>query len=221
MRFDRLTTLGRMLEIGMLPTYTPLTPESARASVTACAEAGATVIEILNRAEGTLDIFRDLVRWSAREHPEVILGVGTIYDAPTGALFVDAGANFVVSPVMHEDIARFCNRRRVPFLPGAGSATEISHAEELGVEIVKLFPAAAFDGAAFVRGILGPSPMTRLMPTNVESSEASLQRWFGAGVAAVGVGGSLFTAARVADPRGTGLVGHVAEALGWIRTARG
>ncbi len=157
MQRDRLSVLRTMLEVGAVPTFTPLDLEAARRVVRACRDAGAPVVEVTNRASGTLTLFRDLVAWAAVEVPEAILGAGTIYDPPTAALFIDAGAEFIVSPIFGPEVARLCNRRRVAYLPGCGTATEVSAAEEFGIEIVKLFPSAAVDGPAFIRGIHGPS----------------------------------------------------------------
>lgn len=219
MRFDRLTVHAAMLEIGAVPIFTPLDFDAACRVVSACAVEGARVVEITNRREGMLGLFRQLVSWAAAEHPDVILGVGTIYDAPTAAMFVDAGANFIVSPIVSPEVARFCNRRRIAYLPGCGSASEISLAEELGAEIVKIFPAAAFDGPAFVRGILGPSPWSKLMPTNITASEEAVQAWFKSGVASVGVGSSLITDAAQRAPSDH-LAEKVREFMGFVRSAR-
>lgn len=220
MRFDRLTVLQTILDTAVVPTFTPLDGDAARRVVRACRDASAPVVEVTNRAEGTLGLFRELTAWSAREVPEAILGAGSVTDAPTAALFIDAGANFIVGQVFAEDVARLCNRRRVPYLPGCGTATEIFHAEEWGVEIVKLFPAAAIDGAAFVRGIHGPSPRTRIMPTNVEATEEATRAWFRAGVACVGVGPHLISNALQANQDATELGARLREYMGWVRGAR-
>lgn len=220
MRFDRLTVLQTILDTAVVPTFTPLDADAARRVVRACRDAGAPVVEVTNRAEGTLSLFRELTTWAAREVPEVILGAGSVIDAPTAALFIDAGANFVVGQIFAEDVARLCNRRRVPYLPGCGTATEILHAEELGVEIVKLFPAAALDGPAFVRGMHGPSPRTRIMPTNVEATEQATRAWFAAGVACVGVGPHLISNALQADSDPTALAARIKEYMAWVRAAR-
>lgn len=209
-----------MLDVGAVPTFTPLDLTAARRVVRACRDAGAPVIEVTNRAAGTLSLFRDLVAWAAAELPEVILGAGTVYDAPTAALFVDAGAEFIVSPIVEPEVARLCNRRRVPYLPGCGSATEVSNAEELGVEIVKLFPAAAFDGSAFIRGIHGPSPMTRIMPTNVLATEEATRGWFAAGAACLGVGPHLISDELQASADPSELTDRIRQYLGWVRAAR-
>jgi 2-dehydro-3-deoxyphosphogluconate aldolase / (4S)-4-hydroxy-2-oxoglutarate aldolase len=220
MRRDRLSILRGMLDIGAVPTFTPLDQAGARRVVRACDDAGAPVIEVTNRAAGTLALFRDLVVWAEAELPDVVLGAGTVYDAPTAAMFIDAGAEFIVSPIFGPDVARLCNRRRVPYLPGCGTATEVSSAEELGVEIVKLFPAAAFDGAAFIRGIHGPSPMSRIMPTNVLATEDATRGWFGAGAACLGVGPHLISDALQAAADLTVLTDRIREFMGWVRAAR-
>ncbi len=120
------------------------------------------------------------------------MGVGSIIDAPTAALYIAHGANFVVGPMLNADIARLCNRRKIAYMPGCGSVSEISQAEELGVEIVKVFPGTAVGGPEFVRDVLAPMPWTRIMPTGgVDATEESLGAWFKAGVAAVGMGSKL------------------------------
>ena len=219
-RFDRLTVLGAILEVGAVPTFTPLNLAAAQGVVEACRRGGARVVEVTNRGADTYEIFRELLSRATAEYPDMILGAGTIYDAPTAALFITAGAEFIVSPALNPEIARLCNRRKIPYLPGCGSATEISDAEELGAEIVKLFPAAAFDGPAFVRGILGPSPRTRLMPTNVEATQAATEAWFRAGVACLGVGPSLISDALQAVPDPAALEDRIRTYLGWVRGAR-
>lgn len=220
MRSDRLSVLRAMLEVGAVPTFTPLDPAAARRVVRACHDAGAPVIEVTNRAAGTLTLFRDLVAWAEAELPAVILGAGTIYDAPSAAMFIDAGADFIVSPIFGPDVARLCNRRRVAYLPGCGTATEVSNAEEFGVEIVKLFPAAALDGPAFIRGIHGPSPMTRIMPTNVQATEEAANSWFAAGAACLGVGPHLISDTLQAADDPSELTDQLRQYLGWVRAAR-
>lgn len=220
MRFDRLTVLGSMLDIGAVPIFTPISLEGGRRVIAGAAQAGMRVVELTNRQEGMVRTFADLAGWCKEEHPEVILGAGTVVDAPTAAMFIDAGANFIVGPTLSEEVARLCNRRRVTYVPGCGSATEISAAEELGAEIVKLFPAAAFDGPAFIRGILGPSPWTKLMPTNIVASKDVVRSWFVAGAAGVGVGGSLITPDAQTGPDPGAFGSRCREFMTWVRDAR-
>lgn len=167
----RLDVLRAILDEGAVPTFVAPDPDAAFAFAAGCRDGGARVVEFTNRGDFAYATFSELARRVSRELPDVVLGAGTIIDAPTAALFIAAGASFIVGQSLSEDVARLCNRRRIAYIPGAGSATEIAQAEELGCEIVKLFPAAAFDGPAFVRNFLAPSPASRLMPTNVEASE--------------------------------------------------
>jgi len=189
--------------------------------VAGCRDGGARVVEFTNRGEFAYATFADLARRVSRELPDVILGAGTIIDAPTAALFLAAGASFIVGQSLSADVARLCNRRRIAYIPGAGSATEIAEAEELGCEIVKLFPAAAFDGPAFVRNFLAPSPASRIMPTNVLATEEATRGWFAAGAACVGVGGHLYPAELMRGGDRTAIAERTRTFLGWVRAAHG
>jgi 2-dehydro-3-deoxyphosphogluconate aldolase / (4S)-4-hydroxy-2-oxoglutarate aldolase len=219
-RFSRMTVLATTLEVGAVPTFTPKDAESAWRVIGACRAAGAPVIEFTYRSEDGLDVFRRVAARLPGEAPDVILGAGTIYDAATAAQFIAGGASFIVGPTLVPEIAHLCNRRKIAYIPGCGSATEISQAEELGSEIVKLFPAGAFDGPAFIRALLNPSPWSRVMPTAVPPTEEWMHAYFSAGAAAVGVGPGLITDALQVEPDAAALEGRVRELLGWIRDAR-
>ena len=150
-RYDRMTVLNAMLETGLVPVFYNADLEVAKQVATACAEGGARILEFTNRGDRAVNVFTELVAWCEAELPEIIVGVGSIADAPTAALYIAAGANFVVGPLLNADIARLCNRRKVAYSPGFGSVSEISAAEELGVEIVKVFPGGQVGGPAFVK----------------------------------------------------------------------
>ena len=123
--------------------------------------------------------------------PGMIMGVGSVTDAASASRFMALGANFIVTPVLREDIALVCNRRKVMWSPGCGSLTEICRAEELGCEIVKLFPGGIY-GPSFVKAIKGPQPWTSIMPTGgVSPTRENLEAWFNAGVTCVGMGSKL------------------------------
>jgi 2-dehydro-3-deoxyphosphogluconate aldolase/(4S)-4-hydroxy-2-oxoglutarate aldolase len=150
-----------------------------------------------------------------------VLGVGSVIDAPTAALYISAGANFVVGPVLNPEVARLCNRRKIAYMPGCGSASEISQAEELGVEIVKVFPGRSVGGPGFVQSVLAPCPWTRIMPTGgVDATEENIRAWFEAGVACVGMGSRLITKDLVAAGDFEGISRKAAQVLGWIRDVR-
>ncbi len=191
-RFDRLTVYNTLMGDGMLPLFYNPDAEKVKAVAGALARGGCRALEFTNRGDGAINVFAELAAHLPKSHPEMILGVGSVEDAPTAALYLAHGANFVVGPNFNADVARLCNRRKVAYLPGCATVTEIATAEEWGVEIVKLFPADAIDGPAFVKAVLGPRPWTRVMPTGgVSPDEANLRKWFTAGVACVGMGSKL------------------------------
>jgi 2-dehydro-3-deoxyphosphogluconate aldolase/(4S)-4-hydroxy-2-oxoglutarate aldolase len=167
-------------------------------------------------------VFKELSRFLAKEAPNVILGVGSVIDEATAAMYIAYGANFVVGPILNEAVAKLCNRRKIAYMPGCGSASEISFAEELGVEIVKVFPGNSVGGPDFVKSILGPTPWTRIMPTGgVDSTYDSLKGWFKAGVCAVGIGSNLITKGAVAAGDWDAISLKVRQVLDWIKEVRG
>lgn len=220
-RFSRLEVLDTVIDLGLVPVFYHPDLAVAKQIVAACRAGGARVVEFTNRGDFAFQVFAELAQHVAGHEPDVILGVGTVVDAPTAALYLSAGANFVVGPILNPEVARLCNRRKVAYVPGCGSATEISQAEELGVEIVKVFPGSTVGGPAFVKAVLAPLPWTRIMPTGgVDASEESLRAWFGAGVACVGIGSKLVTKEIVAAQDWEGLANKVAQVLAWIKEAR-
>jgi 2-dehydro-3-deoxyphosphogluconate aldolase/(4S)-4-hydroxy-2-oxoglutarate aldolase len=162
------------------------------------------------------------VQYFATANPAVILGVGSVVDAGTEALYISSGANFVVGPILNPDVAKVCNRRKVAYSPGCGSASEISEAEELGVEIVKVFPGDSVGGPNFVKAVLGPCPWTRIMPTGgVEATKESITAWFKAGVAAAGIGSHLVKKEWVDAGNYEAMTAQAQQIITWIREARG
>lgn len=221
-RFTRLDVLNTMLDLGLIPVFYHKDVEAAKQIVAACAAGGARVIEFTNRGDFAYHVFTELSRHFAQTDPQVILGVGSIVDAPTAAMYIASGANFVVGPILNAEVARLCNRRKIAYSPGCGSASEIAEAEELGVEIVKVFPGSSVGGPGFVKAMLGPCPWTRIMPTGgVEATKESISAWFKAGVACVGMGSNLITKEAVAAGDFDAITRNVAQALAWIKEVRG
>ncbi|HOT92192.1 MAG TPA: bifunctional 4-hydroxy-2-oxoglutarate aldolase/2-dehydro-3-deoxy-phosphogluconate aldolase [Anaerolineae bacterium] len=221
-RFDRMTVLNRIMELGLVPVFYHADVEVAAKVVAACAAGGATVVEFTNRGDYAPQVFLELSKHFAKADPNIILGVGSIVDAPTAALYIAYGANFIVGPNLNPEVARLCNRRKIPYSPGCGSATEIAEAEELGVEIVKVFPGKSVGGPDFVKSVLGPCPWTRIMPTGgVDATQESINAWFKAGVACVGIGSQLITKQILATGDFEGLAQKTAQVLQWIREVRG
>jgi 2-dehydro-3-deoxyphosphogluconate aldolase/(4S)-4-hydroxy-2-oxoglutarate aldolase len=221
-RYSRLKVLDTMIELGLVPVFYNPDLEVAKQIVAACRAGGARVVEFTNRGDFAFQVFTALAGHVTEAEPDVILGVGSVVDAPTAALYISAGANFVVGPMLNPEIARLCNRRKVAYSPGCGSVSEISEAEELGVEIVKLFPGMQVGGPAFVKAVRGPMPWTRIMPTGgVDATEESIRAWFEAGAACVGMGSKLIRKDRVAAGDFEAISSKVAQVLAWIRDVRG
>lgn len=221
-RFSRLEVLNEMVAVGVVPVFYHGDLETAKKIVAACAAGGARVVEFTNRGDNAYRIFSDLVQHFAVADPKIILGVGSVLDPGTAAIYISSGANFVVGPVLNPEVAKVCNRRKIAYSPGCGSASEISEAEELGVEIVKVFPGDSVGGPNFVKAILGPCPWTRIMPTGgVEGTKESIGAWFKAGVAAVGVGSHLVKKEWVDAGNYDAITAQAAQIISWIREVRG
>jgi 2-dehydro-3-deoxyphosphogluconate aldolase/(4S)-4-hydroxy-2-oxoglutarate aldolase len=220
-RFRRLDTLVLMKEIGMVPVFYHADFEVALNVVCACADGGARVVEFTNRGDRAIQIFTQLEEFCARNKPEVVLGVGSIVDSATAAMYIAAGANFVVGPVLDSDTARLCNSRKIPYSPGCGSASEVHQAHLLGVEICKIFPAAEVGGPKFVKNLRGPCPWTEIMPTGgVAPTRENLTAWFEAGIACAGMGSNLITKELLKEKDFAGLAKKVKEAVELIREIR-
>ena len=221
-RFTRLEVLNTIVQTGLVPVFYHPELEVAKKIAEALAAGGAQTIEFTNRGDFAPWVFKELSEYLAKTNPKIILGVGSVVDAPTAALYIASGVNFVVGPILNPEIARLCNRRKIAYSPGCGSATEIAAAEELGVEIVKVFPGDSVGGPGFVKAILGPCPWTRIMPTGgVETTKESINAWFKAGIAAAGIGSNLVKKEWVAAGDYAAITAKTIEVLAWIREARG
>ena len=163
--------------------------EIVKSVVHACYAGGASIIEFTNRGNRALDLFRELTIYRHQNCPKWFLA-WFHRGSPTAALYIALGADFVVGPVLDQDVAKVCNAHKVPYCPGCGSVTEIRRAHLLGVEICKIFPGAQVGGPAFVKAVKGPCPWAELMPTGeVAPTRESLTEWFSAGMACAGAWG--------------------------------
>ncbi len=194
-RHKRLDVLNAVAKTGVVPVFYHSDLESVKAIVRACVAGGITVLEFTNRGDFAWEVFGGLEKFCARELPEAVPGAGSVLDPATAALYVNSGANFIVGPVTNPEVARLCNRRKVAYVPGCATPSEVSAAEELGCEVVKVFPAKAAGGPDFVRELLAPMPWSSVMPTGgLDITRESLEPWFKAGVVAVGMGSKLISA---------------------------
>jgi 2-dehydro-3-deoxyphosphogluconate aldolase/(4S)-4-hydroxy-2-oxoglutarate aldolase len=219
-KYSRLKVLTSIIETGFVPLFYSADIDTAIAVIEACAAGGAHAFEFTNRGDQAHEVFREVIK-HFKNDDKVILGAGSVLDAGTASLYIQLGANFIVGPVLNPDVAKVCNRRKVAYMPGCGSASEISQAEELGVEICKVFPGESVGGPTFVKDLLGPMPWSRVMPTGgVEPTEESISKWFTAGVACVGLGSKLFPKDTLDSRNYAEITRNVEKVVGLIKTAR-
>jgi 2-dehydro-3-deoxyphosphogluconate aldolase/(4S)-4-hydroxy-2-oxoglutarate aldolase len=217
-RFNKIQVLAAMSETGMIPVYYHKDIAIVKQIVKACYDGGVRVFEFTNRGDFAHEVFAGLVKYASKECPELIVGIGSIVDAGTASLYIQSGANFVVGPLFNPDIAKVCNRRLIPYVPGCGSVSEIGFAQEAGCDVCKIFPAGNVGGPSFVKNIMAPMPWTMIMATGaVEPDEANLSAWFKAGVTCVGIGSKLFPKEAIESEAWGKITGLCINALAYIR----
>ena len=216
-KFARTEVIQTILDQRLVPLFYHPDVETGKEILKACYDGGARIMEFTNRGDFAQEVFAQLNKYVIKELPEMVLGIGSVNDAPTAAIYMQLGANFIVGASFREDIARICNRRKVLYVPGCGTLTEIGTAEEMGCEFVKLFPGSVY-GPDFVKSIKGPSPWTRIMPTGgVSTDEDNLNGWFNAGVSAVGMGSKMISKDIISDKNWDALVKRVGDTLSYIK----
>jgi len=220
-KFLKHEVVSKILEVGLIPTFYNGDIEVAKKIVHACADGGAEVIEFTNRGDFAYEIFSKLVKWCNREYSEVILGIGTVIDPATASLYINNGANFVVGPVSSPEISKICNRRKVPYIPGCSNPSEISTAEEMGADIIKVFPAHVL-GYGFIKSTLGPSPWSRLMPSGgVKATREDIFAWIEAGASVLNIGSNLIRKDLVKAKDFAGITKLVEKCISWAKEAKG
>ena len=220
-KFNKIQVLNAMASTGMVPVFYHKDVEVAKNVVKACYDGGVRAFEFTNRGDFAQDVFAELVKWAAKECPEMVMGIGSIVDPGTAVLYIQLGANFVVGPLFNPEIAKICNRRLIPYTPGCGSVSEIGFAQELGCDLCKVFPAGNVGGPSFVKNVKAPMPWSMLMVTGgVKPTKENLTAWIKAGVTCVGMGSNLFPK-EVVDAQDWGwIVAKCQEAFGYIAEAR-
>lgn len=220
-KYSRSEVVTAMKATGVVPVFFHADLETSKNVLKACYDGGIRVFEFVNRGDFAHEIFGQLNKYALQELPGMILGAGSIVEAATTTLYIQLGANFIVSPLLNEDMAKTCNRRGVAWSPGCGTISEINKAQELGAEVVKLFPASEIGGPSFVKAVKGPMPWTNIMPTGgVDTSEANLKGWFSAGVTCVGMGSNLFPKELLDKGDFAGLTAKVKELMTTINKVR-
>ncbi|MCK9159998.1 MAG: bifunctional 4-hydroxy-2-oxoglutarate aldolase/2-dehydro-3-deoxy-phosphogluconate aldolase [Bacteroidaceae bacterium] len=219
-KFDKIEVLTKMGTTGMIPVFYNKDLETAKNVVKACYEGGVRAFEFTNRGDFAQEVFGELVKYADKECPELALGVGSVVDPPTAALYIQLGANFVVGPLFNPEIAKVCNRRLIPYTPGCGTVSEIGFAQEVGCDLCKVFPGDVY-GPAFVKDLMAPLRWTKIMVTGgVAPTKENLTAWFNAGAYCVGMGSKLFPKDRVADKDWAFITKKCKEAFGYINEAR-
>ncbi len=219
-KYDKLQVLATMQQTGLVPVFYHADANVAKQVLKACYDGGVRAFEFTNRGDFAQEVFAELVKYAAAELPGMILGIGSVVDPGTAALYLQLGANFVVGPVYNPAIVPVCNRRLVPYCPGCGSASEVSAAQEAGCDLCKVFPGDVL-GPAFVKNLRAPMPWSRLMVTGgVKPERANLEAWFKAGVTCVGMGSNLFPKETVAAGDWPRITALCREALSIIQEVR-
>jgi 2-dehydro-3-deoxyphosphogluconate aldolase/(4S)-4-hydroxy-2-oxoglutarate aldolase len=210
-----------MKTLGLVPLFYHPETEVAWQVVQACAEGGCPLVEFTHRGDRACEVFTDMARRRDEERPAVILGVGSVCDGATAAMYMASGADFVVGPLLDEQVARTCNSQKVAYLPGCGSVTEIHQAHLLGVEVCKIFPAGQVGGPSFIKSVMGPCKWAELMPSGgVSPTRENLSMWFDAGAACVGMGSQLIGADVLAEGAYEALTRQTRETLTFIAEIR-
>ena len=218
--FSRIEVTTTMKETGLVPLFFNSDLDLGKQVLKACYKGGARLMEFTARGDFAHEVFGELTKYAIKELPGMMMGVGSVTDSAAASLYMALGANFIVTPVLREDIAIVCNRRKVLWSAGCGSLTEIAKAEELGCEIVKLFPGEIY-GPQFVKAVKGPQPWTSIMPTGgVSPAHENLAAWFNAGVTCVGMGSQLISKEILTNKDFALLEKNVKQLLKTIQTIR-
>ena len=193
---EKTELLSRMKQEGIVAVVRAENKEKGEKVIDAIVKGGINFIEITMTVPGAVDIIKELSeKYKADE--KIVIGAGTVLDPETARMVILAGAQFVVSPSLNPDTVRLCNRYRVPVMPGIMNVKEAVEALELGVDILKVFPGNAF-GPSIISAFKGPLPQAQFMPTGGVAVD-NVDKWFKAGVVAVGTGSNLTAGAKTGD----------------------
>ena len=220
--FYKSEVITTMREQVLVPVFYHADREVVLEIMGACVRGGSRIVEFTNRGEGAADLFGEVVKTCRAKYPALMVGVGSIREEVTAGIYIGKGADFVVGPTFNPKVSEITNRHAVPYLPGCGSATEISDAEAAGSEIVKVFPAQEVGGVAFFKAVHGPAPRTQMMPTGgVNITAESIYGWLTVGqAAALGIGSELIRKELVAKKDWAAIETNVRHTLHLIRVVK-
>ena len=219
-KYNKLQVISAMKETGIVPVFYNADLEISKAVLKACYEGGVRAFEFTNRGDFAHEVFSELVKYANKELPGMIVGIGSVVDPGTAALYIQSGVNFVVGPLFNPEIAPVCNRRLIPYCPGCGSVSEVGMAQEAGCDICKVFPGDVL-GPAFVKGLKAPMPWSQVMVTGgVKPTKENLEGWFKAGVTCVGMGSNLFPKEAIAAKDWGAITALCSEALNIIKAIK-
>ncbi len=192
MKFTKEQLYAKLSEVPIMPLFNHPDLAVSKAVVKACYDGGIKVFEYTNRGEGAALIFAELVKYIRQELPDMAIGIGTVFSAEEAEYFVSLDTDFIVQPCLNPAVGEVCHKHKIAWMPGVMTITEIYQAQQLGADIIKIFPANVL-GTAFIKALKAPMPHAKVMVTGgVEPNEQNLKGWFSAGVTAVGMGSQLF-----------------------------
>jgi 2-dehydro-3-deoxyphosphogluconate aldolase/(4S)-4-hydroxy-2-oxoglutarate aldolase len=159
--------LSRIRKLGVVPVIVIDDPRNAEELASALMAGGLPCAEVTLRTRAALEAIRRI----AEQRPDVLLGAGTVISVAQAEEAMDAGARFIVSPGLDAKVVAFCQERSVPVFPGVATPTEIQHALELGLDVLKLFPAGALGGVKYLKAVAAPFPQLEFIPTGGVSAD--------------------------------------------------
>jgi 2-dehydro-3-deoxyphosphogluconate aldolase/(4S)-4-hydroxy-2-oxoglutarate aldolase len=218
--FEQHKVIEEIVRIGLVPVFYNNDKTASKKIIQACVAGGATVVEFTNRGEAAFEVFSELITWTQQELPEVIVGCGTILDPSTATKYLDRGTNFIVGPIYNPEVATLCTRKKIAYIPGCMTPSEIIAAEKTGADIIKVFPGSTV-GPEFIKALRGPCPWLKLMPSGgVEVTQHNISSWIQAGAAALNIGSNLIRKDLVKAGDFTSMKNMVADCIRWIQEAR-
>ncbi len=208
-------------QTGFVPLFTHTDISICRNVLKASYDAGVRLFEFTNRNANSFDIFIELRKYCSEQLPGMVLGIGTIKNAQQAGQFIRAGADFLISPLILEEIQQVAAAHKKLWIPGCATASEIGLAEYWGIDTVKIFPARQLGGPAFIKAVKAVFPAMRFMATGgVEPTAEDIGNWFKGGVTAVGIGSQLFPAEWLSKGEYALVTDHIKKIIQYIEKGK-